>query len=400
MSDMRTVGEPHRLRLLASWTLLSVLLTGTLALLARPPFNPDTSCCDHLYYRSMSYNLFTVTRPDLNAPPPGNRVVGDGLYDPLNGLSRQPPYVYRVLTPLLARSFAFVVGIEAGYYVLAFLAFVGTLLFMALSIYELTGSKIPAAAGAILFLVSPWTMMNNLHHYMLTDPMAFFLTAVAIWALTTRRRALFFVVCALGVLNKESMVPMLIAYPLSEAWFEHRVSRTSIAMTVGIAAGWYLLRRAIPIPHDTYSIPNQFRGGLRHVVLMGVAGLGTFAAILPAAVRRPWRSGLIVALTPFIVACILEAWFVGDLHRTMVQAIPALCVAVLWRWPAQRRQQLLTLAFVPLAVANAIAYAIWGGSAHVRAFSLVSFLTLICAAAAEVSLARLQIVPLRQGQVA
>src|SRR6266511_4273075 len=196
---------------------LSVLTTGLIALLVHP-FDPDRACCDHLFYRSMSYNLFKVTRPDLNVSPPGNPLPG--LYgtsrfrslSPLNGLNRQPPYVFRIVTPLLARSVAYAPGIDAAYYLISFLALAGAALFIGLSIFKLTGSEIPAMAGAVLFLVHPYSARFNLQRFMLTDPLAFFLTALAIWALVERKRMLFFASCALGVLNKESMVLLLIAY--------------------------------------------------------------------------------------------------------------------------------------------------------------------------------------------
>ncbi len=342
---------------------LSVLTTGLIALLVHP-FDPDRACCDHLFYRSMSYNLFKVTRPDLNVSPPGNPLpdlYGTSRFrslSPLNGLNRQPPYVFRIVTPLLARSVAYATGIDAAYYLISFLALAGAALFIGLSIFKLTGSEIPAMAGAVLFLVHPYSARFNLQRFMLTDPLAFFLTALAIWALVERKRMLFFASCALGVLNKESMVPMLIAYPLTEVWIEHRVRWTSIAAVVGIIGGWYAFRLAMPIPVNTYSLASEFRSGLRHVELMAGAGILTFGVMIPAAIRRPWGSKLMIALVPFALACILEAWFVDDLERIMAQALPAICVAIFWRWPQERTENMLALAVVPLATLAGIVYSL------------------------------------------
>jgi hypothetical protein len=350
-------------RVVALSAILSVLLTGLIALLVQP-FDPDRACCDHLFYRSMSYNLFTVTRPDLNVPPRGNplpSVYGIPTFrslSPLNRLNRQPPYVFRIVTPLLARLVAYATGINAAYYLISFLALAGAAVFIALSIFKLTGSQIPAMAGAVLFLVHPYSARFNLHRFMLTDPLAFLLTALAIWALVQRKRGLFFVACAFGVLNKESMLPILIAYPLTEAWIEHHVRWTSVSAVIGITVGWYAFRLAMPIPVNTYSLASEFRGGLRHVELMAGAGILAFGVMLPAAVRRPWGSRLMIALVPFALACILEAWFVDDLERVMAQALPAICVVVLWWWPTERPERLLTLAVVPLATLAAIVYSL------------------------------------------
>src|SRR5687768_14229417 len=87
--------------------LLALVLTGVVAAFTEPA-DPDSTCCDHLFYRSMAYNLFVVTRPELNDWPaelPDRERLYTSPYhgDYLrweNRLSRQPPYVYRVLTPL------------------------------------------------------------------------------------------------------------------------------------------------------------------------------------------------------------------------------------------------------------------------------------------------------------
>ena len=67
---------------------------------------------------------------------------------------------------------------------------------------------------------------------------------------------------------------------------------------------------------------------------------------------------MMVALVPFALACILEAWFVDDLERIMAQALPAICVAIFWRWPQERTENMLALAVVPLATLAGIVYSL------------------------------------------
>jgi len=74
---------------------------------------------------------------------------------------------------------------------------------------------------------------------------------------------LFFASCALGVLNKESMVPMLIAYPLTEVWIEHRVRWTSIAAVVGLIGGVVCVPTGHADPRE-YLLPRE-RGPRRAV---------------------------------------------------------------------------------------------------------------------------------------
>jgi len=114
----------------------------------------------------------------------------------------------------------------------------------------------------------------------------------------------------------------------------------------------------MPIPGNTYSLASEVRGGLRQVELMAGAGILGFGVMIPAAIRRPWGSKLMVALVPFALACILEAWFVDDLERIMAQALPAICVAIFWRWPQERTENMLALAVVPLATLAGIVYSL------------------------------------------
>lgn len=357
----------ERLRPLFAIAITALLLTGIVALLV-DPFDPDVACCDHLLYRSMSYNLFTVTRPALNAPPDWS-MFADPLHQrwaeywkkyPLN---RVPPYVYRVVTPLSARGVAYATGIDAAYYLISFLALAGAAVLIGLSILELSGSVIPALAGVVLFLINPWTAKFNLWDYMLTDPMAFFFTALAIWALVKRNRPLFFVACAIGVLNKESMVPMVVAYPLTEWWIDHRVRSSSVVAAVGIVVGYAAFRAAMP-EAVSYSILGELKANVDHARAMTLAWIATFGVMLPAAFLRPWGSRLMIALVPFAATSVLEAAFVGDLERAMVQALPAVCVGIFWLWPVDLREQLLTLAVVPIFALSLLSYGFLIGIVH------------------------------------
>jgi hypothetical protein len=272
----REFAMRERRRVLASLVIISVLLAGLVALLSHP-FDPDAISGDHLFYRSMSYNLFAVTRPDLNvsAPSSGGQMWKDGL-------NRQPPYVYRVVTPLLARGIAYATGINTAYYLISFWALVGAAVFIGLAIYEMTGSQVPSVAGAILFLSNWWTARFNLADYMLTDPIAFFLNAIAVWALVRRKRTLFFVVCAVGLLNKETMLPMLVAYPMSELLVDHRVPRSSIAFLIGIPVAMSAFRHAIPVPDGGYSLLGSFSGGMTSAKWVLLEGLTVFGAVGPS----------------------------------------------------------------------------------------------------------------------
>jgi hypothetical protein len=352
--SLRSARRPRSARTAAAAIVIAAACGGTLlAGLVVERFDPDTACCDHLFYRSMSYNLFSVTRPDLDAIPAGNELsdlygVPDyGWLDHRNGLARQPPYVYRVVTPLLARAIAPITGIDDAYWLISLLALAGAATFLGLTALRLTGSAVPAVVVVAAFLTDPPTARWNLNDFMLTDPMAFFLTALAIWALVERRRVLFFVVCAIGVLNKESMVPLLLAYPLTEGIRARRFPWVSASWAVAIGMGWFVFRIVLPVPVDTYSILGQFREGSQHVRLMGVVLLFTMGPLLPA-VRRGLRDPVVLGLLPFAAAAVLSAWFVDDLERAMIQALPVALIAGLRPWTDSLRARIAVL--VPAAL--------------------------------------------------
>jgi hypothetical protein len=325
----------------------AILATGILAF-STQPFSPEQECCDHLFYRSMAFNSITETKPELDTPPAGNRLIhvyGTNEFYWLslqNGLAHQPPYAYRMVSPILARALSYAFGsINPGFYVLSLLALTGAAFVTGLVTYKLTDSLVPAIAGVLAFVAVPTTHRFNLWHYMLTDPMAFLLAAVATLALVIRRRWLFFACCFVGVFNKESMVPMLLCYPLYEFLTERRVRSSTVGIAAGIAAVWLAFRELLPVPVDTYSLWSEFRGP-EYLTVVATQVLVVFGVLLLAVWRGLW-SNLALALTPFAALQLLSGFLVGQVDRAVVQAIPFVIVAVLWRWPRERPTQALVL---------------------------------------------------------
>jgi hypothetical protein len=128
---------------------------------------------------------------------------------------------------------------------------------------------------------------------------------------------------------------------------------------------------------NTYSFLDEFRGGPEHLRLALWALLSVFAGVIPAVVTRMRQSRLMLALVPFIAASFVEAWFVENLERVMVQALPAVCLVVLWRWPAGRLQRALTLTPVLLATVAALIH-------QAGLSSYLLFAPLLFAVAAEI----------------
>jgi hypothetical protein len=343
---------------LAVLLIVSVLATGIVAATSEPIHTDEM--WDGLFYRSMAYNLFSVTRPDLDMPPPGNDIwegyaraasdPAEHFLDPRNGLSRQPPYVYRVVTPLLARSVAAVTGgIESGFYAISFVFLVLAGLFIGLTVLEVAGSVVLGSLAAGAFAFSPATARADLSQFMLTDPLAFCLAALAVFALVRRNRLVFFAACMVGVFNKETMVPLLACYPLSEALLERHVRTSTLLLSGTILAAWTALRALLPVPVDRYSLLAEFVGAPSQAKLV-ILGLAVAYGPLLVTVWRALGSRVALSLVPFALANVASMWFLGSTDRAAAMAIPFV-LSMFWFWPTNRVTRLLVLApLVPYAI--------------------------------------------------
>lgn len=313
------------------------LLTGVKAY-QNPPLNPDDFCCDHLFYRSMAFNLFSVTRPEFNLPPSGNKLWDkyddpyfSGFFHLANGLNRQPPYVYRVVVPLVSRLIArlfFHDDIRYGFYVLSFLSLTMASFFVSLTLYLLTGHVIEPILGSILFSMLQWTAAFNLSDYMLTDPLAFCLIALAVVFIVQQKRYAFFSVCFLGLFTKEIIAFLIPAYLLYEL-LESRLSGGSVVAAATIVTVYVLYRLSVPVPLNTYSLQTTFIGfpGRWRSILswpLAVFGVLTFFAI-----SRMWLSKIALSLTPLAIGSFASAFFATDESRALVYAFPFVILAVL-----------------------------------------------------------------------
>lgn len=326
------------------------LATGIVARLT-PLFEPDATCCDHLFYRSMAYNLVGVTRPDLNVPPPGNRLPevyrhpywGRFMYEE-NGLNRQPPYAYRVLTPVLARlvaEAAYRGDINAGFSAVSFISLVLAGTFMALALWQVTGSAETAVVGAAVFASLYFAVGFNLFDYMLTDSLALGFVALAVFLLVSRRRLPFFLVCWVGVFNKETMLAVVPCYLLLEL-SERRPRLSTLGMTLLVFGSYAALRLLVPIPRDTYTFETTFVG-LQVLPTLGETYLQVFGLLGITAASRVWLSPYGLVLAPIVGGAVAGCLFSGDHARTLVYAFPVVLIAALTVSVGSRAGRLLVV---------------------------------------------------------
>lgn len=370
---------------------LAIVLVGTLAVIIEP-FEPDTTSGDYVYYRSMAFNQFGVTRPELDRLPPGHPHLvvyrfdtWGAWYDMRNGLARQPPFAYRLLTPALARLVEPALGINGAFYFWTVAALMGAAFTMGLCIHRLTGALVPAATAVVLFALDVATARLHLVRYMLTDPIALFLTVLAVYALITRRPVMFYVTCLVGVVNRESMVPMVVCYPISEYLLDRRLRWQTWTAAVGVAGAWIALRTFWPIPVDQYSLVNEFKPTRAQTKLVVETAVTVLGVLVIAAWRTVWRTTaarIALSLVPFVIATFAAAWFIGSVDRILAQAIPFFVVAVLGFWPDEQRARVLVLLPVAAYLVSQLATELEIG--------IVPALMALVVVAGEVALARAQ----------
>ncbi len=274
----------------------------------------------------MAANIPTTTRPEWDVvqrqtlmPLIYADVHGARYLHAENPLRWQPPYCYRLLTPMLVAVITSSgVSIDSGFYAVTvaglILACWGIGLIVARS-----GPMWCAAVAMTAFATHGALTTVNLFDFMLVDPLTYAALALGIFALLDGRRLLFYVIAALGTLNKE-IVAVLLPCAILMDWRHALPWRTMIASGL-ILLTYAALRWALPIPVNTYSLFTAFIGLPKHIPSDFV---GLFGALGVTAVARCWRQREGWALLPFFAALAISACCASDILRVYVLAFPAL----------------------------------------------------------------------------
>lgn len=313
---------------------LALALTALQAV-RNPPMNPDTECCDHLFYRSMAFNFFGVTRPDLNSPPPNSRLfvaAAQPYYaqwsKPEDWLNRQPPFVYRPLTPLVARAIGGPAGddVNLGFYLVSFGSLALSCLLLALIIYSLSSNLLLTAAAAVTFSQVMPVFAQNLWNFMLTDAASFLFLLLGIYLLMLRRERLFLLVTFVGMFNKETVLLLLPCY-LLKMILERRLSVGKVAAVAVVFAIYFIFRASIPIPNNAYTLANIFVGTpTAGFIARGLIGI--FGVLVIAAIFRFGRNDVNIWLMPLALGGIAAEMFTHfDTERTYVLVFPLIFTA-------------------------------------------------------------------------
>ncbi len=278
------------------------------------PFDPDdpsTGCYDHLCYRSMAYNWLDLSRPELN------RLSLDD--------HRMPPYAYRIVAPFLARllGLPFSDDISRGFYLLTVLSLAITTVLVGLIVYLASHRLINAVLAVAVFGLHPWLTGFNLWDYMLPDPLAYALIAVAALALIRHHLPLFLVACLVGLFVKEVFVFVLPAYAIYE-YLNHRPWQRSLILACTLLLPYGLFRLLAPVS-GTYSLAVYL-----HPVSLRMlqALIFTFGPLYLLAIVWLRQSRLAIAFVPLALGAAASTLFITDTERVLVYAFPVVLFAL------------------------------------------------------------------------
>ncbi|MCL7961591.1 MAG: hypothetical protein M8860_01915 [marine benthic group bacterium] len=236
-----------------SWIviLIASIATSSAYVLLEEPTDPDAECCDHLFYRAQSVAWLGLDEPEALTIPAGNRleqVYDEYYYDRANGLTSQPPYVYRVGVPALAGVVGRFTNIDRAYRILH----LGILFLIAFlsgySVLFLTdGALVPAVTAVGAVLAVPQMARSFADNYMTVDPASvMILTLVLLLTVRSKFLAASLVSALIAPLIKETLIPLAFSVALA-AWLSQQPRRIYWGLAVMPLVIQAVLRIAVPV---------------------------------------------------------------------------------------------------------------------------------------------------------
>lgn len=176
--------------------------------------NPDSECCDHLFYRAQAVSWFDLRELNFLQIPENNRlneVYDFYYYDRINKLTNQPPYVYRIFIPTIAGVIGKVLEINLSFYVINTISIFLVFFLSMLITFRLTKSFIGSALSSLVLLMIPDFFKFYVFDYMLVDlpAIALFIGIVALLVYNKLELA-FWVSALIAPLVKETLLPLSI----------------------------------------------------------------------------------------------------------------------------------------------------------------------------------------------
>lgn len=269
------------------------------------------------------------------------------------------PFCWRVLTPLIAKVLPF--GLEWNFFLITFVSIWMT----SVTVYYLARqydlSRMYAFLGTLTFLSMGLVTKGLLQWFWYVDPLSLLLMTLAIWSIGARKDALFVLLLALGVADRENallVAPLYYTLRTQRIVDVHLLARTFMLALPAIAMFFGLRSLIRPLNHDAaylHSLPLSDR------VVWSVHGRHhtsfNYEQIIMASLRHPLRAAvrflpqveyalrnglillpffaffrrfdLLLRFSPFIVLTFAQLLFIAD-NRYLVGAFPVLVLLALF----------------------------------------------------------------------
>jgi hypothetical protein len=279
-------------------------------------------------------------------------------------LADAPPYVWRVLTPLLARGLMRAgLSVNAAFYLITNLSLFGFLLVLFLYLREVGFDRALALTGLALVAFMQGAVRWFEYQYWMSDPPCLLLVALAFWLVRREKHAALGLVSVVAALVRETYVIVYVHYFL-HLW-KRRSWREAVVRTLAVSA----LPLAILVALRLAIVANQpddlvasfhenvdFR--LRHLFdnQWYVLTVGTWGVLFPLFVLYPGRIWTLARrhfdqLAPAL-AVYASLAVSNNTERPLAYAVPALLPAALHNLRAFLEETRLPATFiVALAVA-------------------------------------------------
>lgn len=330
------------------YVLMVSLATVTALHLFVPAFDPETFCCDHLFYRAQAVEWMGLDNPNYLSIPPGNSAITGydaGYWNAANGLTSQPPYVYRPGVPLVAGLLGHVFGVNAGFQILNAVGLFVLSLFTSLAVASLSRRLTAALVAAVLVVVHP-QMISFVYNYMMVDTATLAVVAVTLYLMVSNRLVAAAAVAAvIGPLVRETLVSLALVVAI----YALVRGRSRLILWILAAVGpliQLLLRLLVPVPappglgeifNADFGPAYGFQAATSFILAFGVA------SILAVGVIARSSRVLLVAFGPLIgLLLIVNSSQVTDGLRVWMALWPVIIVLGLtglqtvctrnWQW--------------------------------------------------------------------
>ena len=199
---------------------------------------------------------FVITMIVVYALGPREFMTGDTTHymAMVRGETAPSPFAYRLLTPALVAAFP---GPPAfGFFLIAYIATLGTLLVM-FKIFKNLGISTSAATVTGVLLCLSYPLANYLSRWGRIDPLANFFFALALWWILERRFLPASLAIVVGVLGKETLLfllPILFVHRARDGQFGPRALIAATAICLLPIVSFLSVRQSVEVTTGSFTV--------------------------------------------------------------------------------------------------------------------------------------------------